>query len=66
MQMQAHTEWLPPILVDRVRAASLLGISVRSLDQLIRTNRITVKRVGRRTLVPYDALVQFGQDAGSR
>jgi len=57
--MRPQPETDQPILTSRQRAAALLGISVRSLDYLIAKNELPGRRVGRRVLVPYAALVAW-------
>lgn len=62
-QIEASNERLQPLLVDRETAAGLLSISLRSIDYLISHGKLTAKKMGRRTLIPYDALTEF---AGSK
>jgi excisionase family DNA binding protein len=49
----------PRLLIDRRDAAYQLGISVRKLDELIALNEISVRRIGRRVLVPRRSLEEF-------
>jgi excisionase family DNA binding protein len=44
---------------SRDEAAMLLGISERTLDRLIAEKELLVRRIGRRVLVPKDALQSF-------
>jgi excisionase family DNA binding protein len=46
---------------SREEAATLLGISQRTLDRLIAEKELQVRRIGRRVLIPKDALVSFGK-----
>lgn len=49
------------LLVDKRNAAVALGVSVRTIDNLIATKQLRVRRIGRRTLIPRRALEQFAQ-----
>lgn len=49
------------LLYTKREAAQLLSISVRSLDYLISTGQLAARRIGRRVLIPRDALEQFAQ-----
>lgn len=44
---------------SKVEAASLLGVSLRTIDNLIAQKEITVRRVGRRVLIPATSLTAF-------
>jgi excisionase family DNA binding protein len=44
---------------SREDAATLLGVSLRTMDRLIAMKQITVRRIGRRVLIPYSAMEQF-------
>ncbi len=50
-----------PLLVSKAESARLLGICLRSVTTLIATKRLPAKRIGRRTLVPYRALLNFAR-----
>lgn len=50
---------LNPVSVSVPRAAELLGISARSVWQLIRTGALPAARLTRRVLIPYSVLLQF-------
>lgn len=52
-----------PLLISRREAASLLGLSLRTLDYLVAQREIRVRRVGRRVLVPRHALEMFANSA---
>jgi len=45
------------ILISKRDAAKALSISLRTLDNLIASKELTVRRVGRRCLIPRTALV---------
>lgn len=48
-----------PILLSKREAARSLSISVRTLDGLIGSNEIPVRRIGRRVLIARRYLEQF-------
>jgi excisionase family DNA binding protein len=47
------------LAVDTKRAGELLSLSERTVQRLIRSNRIRVVRAGRRVCVPIDSLEEF-------
>lgn len=47
------------ILLTRVESCQALGISLRTLDNLISQKAIATRRIGRRVLVPRQALEEF-------
>jgi excisionase family DNA binding protein len=49
------------LLVSRRDAASMLSISLRTLDKLVIEKRLSVQRVGTRVLFPRRALEQFAE-----
>jgi hypothetical protein len=51
----------PRLLYDRKGAARQLSISIRSLDYLIANKKLVTRRLGKKVLVPYGALVQFAR-----
>jgi excisionase family DNA binding protein len=54
-----------PILLTRQQAGSLLNLSVRAIDFLIADGRLPSRKIGRRRLVPHDAVERFAkQDHG--
>jgi excisionase family DNA binding protein len=53
------TRPLDPILVSKQQAADLLGICLRTVTSLVGAKELPCRRVGRRTLIPYAALVRF-------
>jgi excisionase family DNA binding protein len=68
-QTEHHT---PPILVTQSRAAELLGVSTRTVQNLIATKELPSRKIGRRRLIPYSALqalarrdAQTGNERGS-
>jgi excisionase family DNA binding protein len=52
---------LGPLLVSKREAAALLSLCIRTLDKLIATKELPARRVGKRVLVPYSALVAFSR-----
>jgi excisionase family DNA binding protein len=50
-----------PLPVSKRDAAALLSLWVRTVDNLIATKKLPARRVGRRVLIPYTALVQFAR-----
>lgn len=49
------------ILLDRKEAASLLSISLRTLDSLLARGELKTRRIGRRRLIPRQELEQFAR-----
>lgn len=45
-----------PILVPIRQAAELLGVSVRTVQNLITVKELPSRKIGRRRLIPYSAL----------
>lgn len=64
--MNTPTDATMPILLSKRRAADVLGISLRTVDNLIATGQLSVARVGRRVLLPRKALERFASAAGQR
>lgn len=68
-QTEHHT---PPILVTLRQAAELLGVSTRTIQNLIAAKQLPSRKIGRRRLVPYSGLqalarrdAQTGNDRGA-
>jgi len=49
------------LLVDKRAAAGSLGVSLRTIENLIASKELQVRRIGRRTLIPRVALERFAQ-----
>ena len=49
------------LLFSKKQAAQLLAISVRTLDYMIASKEITVRRIGRRILIPLRSLQEFAR-----
>ena len=50
---------LPPILVDLSEAQHALSLGRNSVHELVKSGRLRSVRVGRRVLIPVDALTEF-------
>jgi excisionase family DNA binding protein len=50
-----------PLLVSKRTAASMLGLSVRTLENLISIKELPVRRIGRRCLIERQALERFAR-----
>ena len=51
----------PPLLVSKRHAAALLSLCLRSIDHLIAGKQLPCRRIGKRVLIPYTALVAFAR-----
>jgi excisionase family DNA binding protein len=49
------------LMYGKVEAAAMLSISVRTLDYLIANKKLPVRRIGKRVLISYQALVLFSK-----
>ncbi len=49
------------VLVSREEAAAMLSISVRAIDYLIATKRLSTRRIGTRVLVPVECVRKFAR-----
>ena len=62
MQEQTDIEILTTkLFVSRDRAAQLLDLSTRTVDDAIRAGNLAAFRVGRRVLIRKDDLIQFAE-----
>lgn len=52
---------LEPLLVSKRDAATLLGVCLRSIDNYIAAKELPCRRLGKRVLIPYSALVAFAR-----
>jgi len=50
-----------PLLIGKKAAAQALGISPRSLDNLISSGELKTRRIGRRRLISWRALQEFAR-----
>jgi excisionase family DNA binding protein len=44
------------LLVSKKEAAQILGVCVRTIEYLIAGKRLSIRRIGKRVLVPYTSL----------
>lgn len=51
----------PKLMYGKAEAAKMLSICVRTLDNLIANKELTARRVGKRVLIPHQALIQFSK-----
>jgi excisionase family DNA binding protein len=52
-----------PAFLSRHEAAKWLGgLHIATIDRLIRDKKITIKKVGRRTMVRLDSLKRFAEE----
>ena len=58
--MTMQTE-VPKVLISKREAALALSLSVRTIENLIARKELTVRRVGRRTLVLASSLAAFAR-----
>lgn len=49
---------IPPKFLSRNEAASHMRVSVKSIDRLIRSNRIRAFKLGKRVLIYYESLTE--------
>jgi excisionase family DNA binding protein len=49
------------LLLSKKEAATLLSISVRSVEYLVSKKELPARRVGRRVLIPFSGLLQFSR-----
>lgn len=49
------------LLYSKREAAETLGISIRSVENLISSKQLVSRRVGRRRMIPFAALVQLSR-----
>jgi len=62
MQEQGDIEILTTkLFVSRDRAAQLLDLSTRTVDDAIRAGQLAAYKVGRRVLIKRDDLIQFAE-----
>ncbi len=52
---------LQPLLVTKKQAACLLGVSVRTIENLLAQKVLPFRKLGKRTLIPYRSVVQLSR-----
>ena len=50
-----------PLLVSKKEASVLLGVCPRTIDNFVARKELPCRRIGRRTLIPYQALLAFAK-----
>jgi excisionase family DNA binding protein len=53
------------LVVTREEAAEALRLSLRTLDRLLATGQISIRRVGRRVLIPRSEIERFAGEHAS-
>jgi excisionase family DNA binding protein len=61
MQQEVTGKSVLPILVSRKTAARLLSLSLRSVDEMLAVGTLPRRKVGRRVLIPSEALMRFAE-----
>ena len=51
----------PPLLVGMAESGRLLGVCRRTLENYISAKQLPCRKIGRRSLIPYAALVAFAK-----
>jgi excisionase family DNA binding protein len=49
----------PKLAYSKAESASLLSVSLRTIDNLIARKELTVRRVGRRVIIPATSITAF-------
>jgi len=53
-----ETQILPPKYLSRYEAAAHLKVSAKTIDRLIRDNRIKAFKLGKRVLIHFDSITE--------
>jgi excisionase family DNA binding protein len=61
IRQRGDQRFQPPLLVSKRDAAALLGVCLRSIDNYIAAKELPCRRLGKRVLIPYSALVAFAR-----
>jgi len=61
VHMRSQNGSIEPILIGKKECATALGVSVRTIENLISRKELPARKVGRRTLIPYRALQAFAR-----
>ena len=61
MTTQQTTPEPTPLLVSLSQAAKLLSVCKRTIQNYVALKTLPARKLGRRTLIPYSALVQFAK-----
>jgi excisionase family DNA binding protein len=57
----APPDWMRPLLLTQQQTAALLNVCERTVRNLIRARKLPVKFIGRRCLIPADAVEKFAR-----
>jgi excisionase family DNA binding protein len=58
-QTNQPAKLIEPLAVNRVQAAEMLGVSVRTLDTMLVRKEIRCRRIGRRVVLTIEELRRF-------
>jgi len=57
---ETNANWMPePALYSKEQAAIFLGISVRTVNNLLQMKQLVRRKIGRKTLIPVTSLKAF-------
>jgi hypothetical protein len=59
--LRSENQRFQPLLVSKRDAATMLGVCVRTIDNYLASKELTCRRLGKRVLIPYGALVAFSR-----
>jgi excisionase family DNA binding protein len=60
--MQQSKPQREPLLIGKVETARLLGVSVRTLEKMIRSGEIPARRLRRRVLIPASFVTRLASE----
>jgi excisionase family DNA binding protein len=61
MNSDEHTSPVTPLLHTKIEAATMLSVSLRTIDNLIAMKELPVRRIRRRVLIPRTVLLNFAR-----
>jgi excisionase family DNA binding protein len=61
IRQRGEQQFQTPLLVSKRDAAALLGVCLRSIDNYIAAKELPCRRLGKRVLISYNALVAFAR-----
>jgi excisionase family DNA binding protein len=57
---EINPHWMPePALYSKKQSSAFLGVSVRTINNLIRAKQLVRRKIGRKTLIPKTSLQAF-------
>ncbi|HEY2470141.1 MAG TPA: helix-turn-helix domain-containing protein [Terracidiphilus sp.] len=56
-----HNSTVTPLLYTKIEAAAMLSVSVRTIDNLIASKELPVRRIRKRVLIPRTVLLNFAR-----